>query len=451
MGKVFLSHKQHFANEAEQLDALLSKAVPGANVFRSEDIDKGKEWRTAIDEELDDAKCFVLLYTSPEQDWSWCFYEAGRFSRKGRRPRPVGCLHPEAIELPSPLANLQGIKARSADIRKWLGGQFFRDVRSSKPSAAELGETADAIEKLVNGMPTKENFLKPYIWIVPKTPTDWDASNKSRTIDFSNASVEVDRISANSLGFSDTPSLELLPFLRRISCETDAQPGKIEFWISKFFESLQGAVDGMSNFQEEAYFRHENGKILRPVVVSFTRCAGGPVCRLRVIFAEAFGSPLTDAPGPTQRLSIGARLAIRTRLEIVDPFIGRVSQIQLEKSRSRRAEDEIGRKIGIGSRLVEALDTIVREAASHGMRLGEDPPKLFEGAAQHEYEAIRDRGQEVWTQLNEAAPIGDQTGDYSKTETMLGELKRINEDYLALALPRLEELLVPATKRRRSS
>jgi hypothetical protein len=157
--KVFLSHKQQFATQAKELDAALKMGVPGATVFQSEDIDKGEKWRETIDRELDKAKCFVLLYTSPEQDWSWCFYEAGRFSRKGRKPRPVGCLHPKTIELPSPLANLQGITARQDDIEQWFGGDFFRGVRSREPTKRELNEAVRAIEKLVNGMPTKESIL----------------------------------------------------------------------------------------------------------------------------------------------------------------------------------------------------------------------------------------------------------------------------------------------------
>jgi hypothetical protein len=448
MSKVFLSHKQEFAQEAEELNAALKVGAPGATVFKSEDIDKGAEWRKAINEKLDKAKCFVLLYTSPEQDWSWCFYEAGRFSRKGRKPRPVGCLHPKTIELPSPLANLQGIAANQEDIRKWFEGNFFRGVRSREPTKRDLDEAVKAIEKLVNGMPTKETILKPYICIVPKAPGYWSEINDQREIDFSNALVEIDATSARTLGFADPPNLELLPFLRRIACDTIEQPGKIEFWITKFFESLQSAVHGKTNFQEEAYFRHESGKILRPVVVSRAKSASDTVCRLRVIFAEAFGSPLTDSPGLVQRLSIGARLAVRTRLEILDPFIGRVSQTQREKLQSTRDEDEIGRKFRVGGRLVEALNTIVREAASHGLRAGEHPPILFDGSAQHRYEEIRDRGGRAWNRLEAAAKEGDRTGDYSETERLLVELMQINEDYLALVLPRIEELLVPAGKRR---
>ena len=65
MGKVFLSHKQQFAKQAKELSTALKTGVPGATVFQSEDIDKGEDWREMIDSELDEAKCFVLLYTSP--------------------------------------------------------------------------------------------------------------------------------------------------------------------------------------------------------------------------------------------------------------------------------------------------------------------------------------------------------------------------------------------------
>ena len=198
MIKIFLSHKQQFATQAKALNAALKLGAPGATVFQSEDIDKGAEWRETIDKALDEAKCFVLLYSNPEQDWSWCFYEAGRFSRKGRKPRPVGCLHPTTIELPSPLANLQGIRAKQDDIQKWFEGDFFRGVRTRDPTKRELDEAVKGIEKLINGMPTEENSLKPYIWIVPKAAADWD---DAREIDFSSALVEVDSISARALGF----------------------------------------------------------------------------------------------------------------------------------------------------------------------------------------------------------------------------------------------------------
>jgi hypothetical protein len=78
--------------------------------------------------------------------------------------------------------------------------------------------------------------------------------------------------------------------------------------------------------------------------------------------------------------------------------------------------------------------------------VGEKPPELFEGQAQAEYEELVRQGTQTWQSLNDAATKGDQDGDYSETERLLGELKRINENYLALVLPRIEYLLVPAKK-----
>jgi hypothetical protein len=99
--------------------------------------------------------------------------------------------------------------------------------------------------------------------------------------------------------------------------------------------------------------------------------------------------------------------------------------------------------------MVEALDAIWREALSHGMRPDEPAPRLFEGAAQNSYEKIRNRGKQVWDELKRVAQLEDEkgTGDYSETEHLLADLKTVNEDYLALVLPRIEELLVPAEKR----
>ena len=84
------------------------------------------------------------------------------------------------------------------------------------------------------------------------------------------------------------------------------------------------------------------------------------------------------------------------------------------------------------------------------MRPGEPAPKLFEGQAQQVYEDLRNRGVRIWDQIKRVAPREDRkaTGSYPETEQLLAELSQINEHYLALVLPRIEELLVPVKKRR---
>jgi hypothetical protein len=450
VNQVFLSHKTVCSTQAEALARALNEATPGAGVFRSEDIDKGQNWRDEIHRQLANAKCFILLYTNPELDWSWCFYEAGGFINKGRKPRPVYCMHPEIVEPPSPLANLQTIPAKCSDIEKWLKDDLcpLLECRRKQPEHKRAATVRD-IERLVNAAgPPKETILKPYIWIEPKWSGDWTATANLPENVFADANVRIDPISSSQLGFADPPKLALLPFLRRIACETSE--GQVEFWITQFFESLQSAARGHLNFKEVAYFRHENAKIYRPLVESYAKDASGTKCRFRVIFAEASVSPPTDSPGQVQLLSNGARLAVRTQLEVLDRYLGHTSEIYLEKVTSTRPEDEVARNSPVGSRVVKTLDAILCEAVSHGTRPNEHAPLLFEGERQSTYENIRTREIQVLNELKRVAEQEDErgTGEYPETERLLADLKTVNEDYLALVLPRIKELLVPEEKRR---
>jgi hypothetical protein len=451
MYKVFLSHKQdkpEFTAQAEALARALDEAAPGAGIFRSEGIHAGDRWRDDLRLRLEAAKCLILLYTNPELDWSWCFYEVGAFMNKGSKSRNVYCLHPKIVNPPPPLANLQTIQAERQEIENWLKDVLCPLLKCRRNQTEEERKaTAEAIEKLVNAagpsIKLKEVPLKPYIWIELKWSGDWGAIPDEI---FSDASVSVDLQSAAQLGYSDPPRA-LLPFLRHMACDNGRD--RLEFWIKKFYESLQSAVQGKLSFEDAAYFRHDNGRIYRPVVVSYAKDASG-TAKLHVIFAEAFVSPLTDSSGLVQLLSNGARLAVRTQLEVLDPFLGHTSQIHQEKAESTPPENEVSRKNPVGGRVVGALDAIWREALSHGTRPEEPAPTLFEGTAQSSYENIRDRVKQILDELKRVAPQEDETGtgEYPKTERLLAELKESNENYLALALPRIEELLVPEEKRR---
>jgi hypothetical protein len=162
-----------------------------------------------------------------------------------------------------------------------------------------------------------------------------------------------------------------------------------------------------------------------------------------VIFASELGSPLTDNPCATLRLSVGIRLAVRTRLEVLDPFLGRMSQVHRTKVLSDSARDLIARRNPVGGRVTEALDAILQEAFAHGMRPQDVPPILFEKPAQQQYEEIRKHATGVWDELKEKALEEDQkgTGEYPESERLLAELDRYNQAYLDLSLPRLGELL----------
>jgi hypothetical protein len=197
------------------------------------------------------------------------------------------------------------------------------------------------------------------------------------------------------------------------------------------------------NLQEVAYFRHEGGGIYRPVVVSVAKSDDGSSCRLRVLFTHAFSSPLTDRPTAVQRLADGIRLCVRTRIEVINGFSGRLSRIHDEKVNSTSPTDQVARRYPVGHRMIEALQVIIEEAAAHGIRPSEPPSILFVPAEQDEYERIRSDAVQILTDLKNTAEAEDKlgAGTYTETEKLLLDLKRLNDRYLKLALPRLNVLL----------
>jgi len=162
-----------------------------------------------------------------------------------------------------------------------------------------------------------------------------------------------------------------------------------------------------------------------------------------VLFASAFVSPLTDNPSEVQRLSDGIRLAVRTRLEVVEPYRGGMSEVHRAKVLSLLPRDAIARSNPVGGRVVQALDAIWEEALAQGLRPGGPPPRLFDDEDQRKYEALREHGVDAWERLRATAPAEDQkgAGEYPESESLLAELDKSLQAYLDIALPRLRVLL----------
>jgi hypothetical protein len=449
--EVFLSHKAKDGLLAKQIRDVLTPLLSDLNFFLSEEIDKSKDFRDEILKKLAKARFFILLYTDPSEDWSWCFFEAGAFHsarpEKGARQRQIYCLHTKDSLPPGPLANLQTIQAKAADIKLWIK-DISKLLKRRAPSNSRIDDAARRIESAVKARSILvERSIKPNIWITPRWPNQTQPNfNKADLppIPLENAVVNIDPESANRLGFASAPDgMELMPFLKMLDCDSGDWDSGGPYWLERFFKSLTKAIQGSLNLQEVAYFRHEGGGIYRPVVVGVAKSRDGGCCRLRVVFIHAFSAPLTDHPTAVQRLADGIRLSIRTRIEVINGFSGRLSRMYDEKVKSTAPADQVARNYSVGRRVMEALQTVTEEAEAHGMRPSETPPILFsDPAEQDEYERIRSEGVQIWKDLKNAADAEDKarTGSYVETEKLLLGLKRLNDRYLKLALPRLNVL-----------
>src|ERR1700739_2234996 len=170
----FLSHKVMDAKLARELQRELTRVFPTVKIFLSEDIAKARDFRKEITSALARASFFILLYTDPREDWSWCFYEVGSYrSLKPKIPekkRPVYCLHSEAFAPPSPLANLQTVKADAPDIEQWIR-ELSQLLNHKTPAAERISSAVKKIERAVKARSVLlEQVIKPYVSIIPPWP-----------------------------------------------------------------------------------------------------------------------------------------------------------------------------------------------------------------------------------------------------------------------------------------
>jgi hypothetical protein len=78
---VFISHRSEYGRVARALKQVIETSSHGQiDVFISEDIPRGDEWRASIEKDLRDGQSLFLIYGAPYEDCSWCFYEAGYFA-----------------------------------------------------------------------------------------------------------------------------------------------------------------------------------------------------------------------------------------------------------------------------------------------------------------------------------------------------------------------------------
>jgi hypothetical protein len=234
--------------------------------------------------------------------------------------------------------------------------------------------------------------------------------------------------------------MNIIDFLERLDTEgSQAERG----WVVRFLESLQAALEGRMADQNVVFFRSVRGNVLRPIIESITRSQDGLECTCRVVFVDAFSVPPASNPSQLQLLANGLRLAVRTRLEVLDRYRGKMAKERLRLTGSSDPVEELGKLHPLGGRVLETLRTIVLEAEMQGSRLDAAPAFLFEGEAQVRYEEMRETFKSMFAELERVTEAEDQQrdGTYAGTEKILDTLLDLNKDYLRIAAPRFISFL----------
>ena len=197
--------------------------------------------------------------------------------------------------------------------------------------------------------------------------------------------------------------------------------------------------------QKVVYFRSASGRILRPVIESVRQSGDGQDWCCRVVFLNASSAPSADNPSVIQLLANGLRLAVRTRIELLDPYKGKLANERRRIDESTDPAEELRKANLIGSRVLEIFQNIAFEAEMQGTCIHENAPLLFEGHAQVEYSKLRTSLSETLATLKLVVSDEDKNPEkqYVGTERLLNELDRVNNEYIELAAPRFFKLLKP--------
>ena len=122
-GSVFISHRAEYGRVARDLKEAIQNTSQGrTEVFISEDIPRGEQWRRSIEEHLRHAESLFLIYGAPYEDWSWCFYEAGYFAAVDPKAsdRHIYCVMRPEVEAPGPLSELQMVTGTEQLIKELM-------------------------------------------------------------------------------------------------------------------------------------------------------------------------------------------------------------------------------------------------------------------------------------------------------------------------------------------
>jgi hypothetical protein len=131
--RIFVSHKADDKELAGNFMGTLLKYdsdPPKILYFISSfDMSVGKPWPKQVHENLRDSQWLILIYTSPEQDWNWCLYEAGYFAAYVEKNpnRRIFCIHHPNVSVPTPLEGWQNISADRQGIKR-LAKFLYKDT-----------------------------------------------------------------------------------------------------------------------------------------------------------------------------------------------------------------------------------------------------------------------------------------------------------------------------------
>jgi len=313
--RVFLSHKFH-DRDRDRIAAIagaIDGLSPYVNVFNPQTgIYHGMDWRDQIYRQLSESDMLLLVYNDPNQDWSWCTYEAGLFSRLDADDEdPIVCLHHPAAKPPSQLEHLQCVPAEPEPVARFLTNLFRTTAitHSRWPLAADLvdAQVATAADIICAQFERVDTYYAVYR-VELEIPLEADRGGIPEEAAIAGATPGIFELFGTPFGRIEDYTWGMLTASSRVP---DRAP-----WLDELDEAVRRAGQRKTPRPSSSTVSSQyGGRFVRPIVYSVDRYDDHPT-RVVLVFVE---EPAPAVVGG--RVFRMLRAMERAKSEMLDAYI----------------------------------------------------------------------------------------------------------------------------------
>jgi len=307
---IFISHRFEYSRIARAMKKVIETASHGQiDVFISEDIPRGNEWRPLIEHHLRTAQSLFLLYGAPYEDWSWCFYEAGYFAaaEPAVADRRIFCLIRPNVNPPGPLSHLQMLTSKDQLIKELIGiferNALDVDANELRGLVAKLDSSLFGEIREFDGYPRVHFVASDAELAQGKIPPAAQFTGDD-----------------NVLGDLFTIQARSVPWCK-VQKLANTESGKLNFVYKWLEETAQILLAARENefVAPQAVLIGRGGRRYR-TLLHRARVQGDGDYRCEFLAIEEVGGPLTGLSSKQLSLLTAIRMGYRFRSEIIQKF-----------------------------------------------------------------------------------------------------------------------------------
>ena len=421
---VFISHRAEYAKQVRALKNVIQDCSNGKiRVFISEDIPHSDDWRKSIESRLRDTSSLLLVYGTPEEDWSWCFYEAGFFAALPAgetNRRGIYCIIRPNVPVPGPLSHLQAVTGPDDLI------DAVQDIYSTNGVECDSGELRESTEKVCRQLYSRLEKYKghPRVYLTIKQPNLDDLSEIPPS-----ATLSGDEL---ILGLYFGLNKQSAEWHEIVESESDLEDPVDQIFFEKWLHETQDSI-----------LKARKGRIQVAQTILIAR---GGVSRCRFLLDEARIQPdgdyvcvflvINEVGGPPGGLSkqelavlTSIRMGLRFRYELIEAFRNLPLDGLSAAERRKRVED-----------IRDIMNNLMTEADTRGYFAPGDFFGAFEGLEKERLQQLIGKWPTIQQAINESLGVSDKGKVISKDGLAGPNAKRFQVALEGLRLMNLEFL-----------